>query len=93
MTDRPRLYVTGLGTDPTKWKIIQRADLEEDNYVCECETPAQAREIVRRFNAHDALLAACRFAADNISEGHPHEASAVLGQLQNAIEARAANDD
>lgn len=44
-------YVTGLGTDESKWSIVQSAALDEDNFICECDDPEDARLIVSAVNA------------------------------------------
>jgi len=49
------LYRTGPGTDQSQWKIVQIADKDEDNFVCECETPELAQLIVSCVNTIDYL--------------------------------------
>lgn len=47
-------YRTGLGTDRSKWTIIQSLVKDEDNYVCECDSPEDAAFIVDVVNEwHD----------------------------------------
>ncbi len=44
-------YRTGLGTDESKWNIVQSAVKDEDNFVCECDNPDDAKLIIDAVNA------------------------------------------